>query len=166
MENNINLELLKKVRLKLEDLNREKEFQIQKVEDKFANKIQVLEDYIENQESLIDSTFDDSLTEDIVPLGNNLFRKKAIKKKVDTTKFIENVKIGLDTILGEKEASKLMDEVMEVAETTKVSVNRTNFVKELKAKAKIIALDSSGIISAAEDKSSEKTIDFQTVSGK
>lgn len=157
-----NKEKLNKALSKLKEI----EDHIESVKEHYAETIETLKNFIDKQYALIDATFDEKLTEDFVPLGNNLFRVKKIKRSVDTQLFVENIRKEIDTLVGVEKGAELFKIARDEAETTKTSINRTKFIKALKEESKKTALDLRGIISATEDKSSEKTIDFQTITGK
>lgn len=143
----------------------EKYLEVKQYKVKLEDELERANAFLKEQEALMDETFNDSLEPEQIDLGNGEFRVKAIGTTIDTDNFILDVQTELHDKFGDK-GLEMYKEAEQAGVTIRKSYNRTKFINGLKAIAKDKALDFSGIISAAEENNSQKTIKTKTIEGK
>lgn len=128
--------------------------------------LEMVNEFIKEQEDLMDATFNlETTDEEVIDLGGGQFRAKVIGNSIDTDGFILEVQTQLFDRFG-SEGIEIYKEAEEAGLTIRRSYSRTKFLNGLKAVAKEKSLDLSGMIKAAEEENSQKTIKTKTIQGK
>lgn len=155
----IDLEKLKQVIEKKQQLEKEKEIAI----DAIQKDIDSLDQFIEEQYSKIDKEMGDDLEPNAYELFGTLARVKKIKKSINTDGTVETLKNELITKFGDVKGQELITAGLKEGEQVKTTFSRARFQKGLKTFGKEQGLDLTEMIKAAEEINTEKTITFETI---
>ncbi len=161
-EKKINLDLYKKALEKLEELEKIKADKIAVINEEYSPQIDSLNNFIAEQNELIDLTFSEEAIPEEFEISNDISRVKLISNSVNTSKVIETFQEILEQKIGKDKASEIINAGLDAGKTVRESFNRTNYFKGAKAHAKENNLDIKEIIAAAEEENTEKTIRFET----
>lgn len=127
----------------LKALNKKKEYK---------EALEMIDAVITQQEEFLDQQFDDSLEPNSLEITDTLERVKKISKKVNAEAFYKDME--------EEVGTSVHEAAIEAATTTRTSLNRTNYSKEI---MKVLGPEYTEKIKAVEENNSEKTIKFETV---
>lgn len=151
MEQKFNKETYLKAMEKIEEIKHSIQPQLDNLEK--------LENFLREQEEIIDATFDDTNEPEEFEITDTISRVKTIGNSVNTEGVAEDLQENLK-MFGEK-GKEIWHYGME--QGSKISYNRTKFTKGMKEKAKEHDINITEMIKAVEEKNSKKTIKFKTV---